>query len=249
MKKDDSIVSVLRRVGRGKLSVLQALDKLKDIPYKNLNFACVDTHRVLRKGFPEVIYCPGKTVEQIEKIFIQLTKHANPILLTKANEKIFNFLKTHHKNLRYNKLACAIYTPLRRSSVPPKGYVLIVTAGTGDIPVAEEARLTLELMNNKVKTLYDVGVAGIHRLLDKKESFRRAKVIIVVAGMEGALPSVVSGLYSTPLIAVPTSVGYGAHFEGLAALLTMLNSCSPGVVVVNINNGFGAGYFASLINR
>lgn len=248
MKKDGSIIGVLRRVAKGKLSPACAFDELKDLPYKNLNFARVDTHRLLRKGFPEVIYCPGKTIEQIEKIFVHLVSRTNPILLTRANKEIFNFLKTRHKGLYYNKLARAIYIPRRKSS-SPKGSVLIVTAGTGDIPVAEEAKLTLELMNDKVKTLYDVGVAGIHRLLDKKESFRRAKVIIVVAGMEGALASIVSGLYSGPVIAVPTSVGYGAHFQGLAALLTMLNSCSPGVVVVNINNGFGAGYFASLINK
>lgn len=247
MKADSSIVSILRRVAKGKLSPARALEQLKDLPYKDLNFACVDTHRVLRKGFPEVIYCPGKTIEQIDEIFTHLTKHTSPILLTKANEQIFSFLHKRHKGLYYNQLAGAIYTPPKTSR--PKGSVLIVSAGTGDIPVAEEAKLTLELMGSKVRTLYDVGVAGIHRLLDKRESFKQARVIIVVAGMEGALPSVVSGLYPGPVIAVPTSVGYGANFQGLAALLTMLNSCSPGVVAVNINNGFGAGYFASLINK
>lgn len=248
MKSDSFIVSVLRRVAKGKLSPRQAFDELKDLPYKNLQFARVDTHRLLRKGFPEVIYCPGKTVDQIEKIFIHLISPSSPILLTRASEEIFNFLRLRHKGVHYNKHARAIYV-LRRKKISPKGSVLIVTAGTGDIPVAEEAKLTLELMDNKVKALYDVGVAGIHRLLDKKESFKQAKVIIVIAGMEGALASVVGGLYSGPVIAVPTSVGYGAHFQGLAPLLTMLNSCAPGIAVVNIDNGFGAGYFASLINK
>lgn len=248
MRSDSFIVSVLRRVAKGKLSPLRAFDELKDLPYKNLQFARIDTHRLLRKGFPEVIYCPGKTIDQIDKIFTHLTSRSGPVLLTRASEEIFNFLRRRHKSVRYNQPARAIYVR-RRKKIPPKGSVLIITAGTGDIPVAEEAKLTLALMDNKVKTLYDVGVAGIHRLLDKKESFKQAKVIIVIAGMEGALASVVGGLYAGPVIAVPTSVGYGAHFQGLAALLTMLNSCAPGIAVVNIDNGFGAGYFASLINK
>ena len=216
--------------------------------YEDLGFAKVDTDRSIRRGFPEVVYCQGKTIAQIERIVIILKKSSDTLLLTRANRKIYSHLKKIYPRIKYNEIAGVI--SLSKKKVDSrKGMVLIVTAGTSDMPVAEEARVTLEVMGNRVKTLYDVGVAGVHRLLDKERTLRRAEVIIVIAGMEGALASFVSGLVSKPVIAVPTSVGYGASFRGIAPLLTMLNSCSPGISVVNIDNGFGAGYFASLINR
>ncbi|MFC1704466.1 nickel pincer cofactor biosynthesis protein LarB [Candidatus Omnitrophota bacterium] len=217
--------------------------------YKDLGFAKVDLDRTQRRGFPEVVYCEGKTQKQIEHIARELLKNKGPLLLTRINKETFLKLKKKFPKLRFNPDAHIAFLV---SSQPPKkksGLVLVVTAGTADIPVAEETRVTLELMGNRAKTLYDVGVAGVHRLLDNKKLLGQAAVIVVVAGMEGALASLVSGLVACPVVAVPTSCGYGASFSGLAALLTMLNGCSPGVAVVNIDNGFGAGYLASLINR
>lgn len=242
------IKKVLKKLNSGKLSIDKAFSFLKDLPYEDLGFAKLDNHRVIRKGFPEVVYCGGKSLKQIEEIVRNLMRKKGPLLLTRASPEYFSALKKTYPDLRYNELARAIFLKrdIRRSK---KGYALIVTAGTSDIPVAEEARVTLDVMGSEAKVLYDVGVAGIHRLLDKKALLNKAKVIIVVAGMEGALASVISGLVSRPVIAVPTSVGYGASFKGLSALLTMLNCCSPGVVVVNIDNGFGAGYFAAFINK
>lgn len=215
--------------------------------YENLSFARVDHHRMLRKGFSEVVYCKGKTAGQVKKILDSLLKKTEFVILTRADKKLYEYLKKARPSLKYNEDAGIIYLKTRKPD--SKKLVLILTAGTSDIPVAEEARLTLEIMGNKVKAIYDVGVAGIHRLFDKLPEISKANVVIVVAGMEGALASVVAGLTDRPVIAVPTSVGYGASFKGIAPLLTMMNCCAPGVSVVNIDNGFGAGYFASLINK
>jgi hypothetical protein len=213
----------------------------------DLGFAKVDIDRRRRRGFPEVIYCPGKTKEQIREIARKLIANKQDLLLTRLDKTTFNYLKKSFPRLKYNLPAKLGYSVFAKK--PLKGMALVVSAGTGDIPVAEEAATTLEVMGNRVLKLYDVGVAGVHRLMNNMEQLKKAKVIIVVAGMEGALASLVSGLVSSPVIAVPTSCGYGASFAGLSALLSMLSSCSPGVAVVNIDNGFGAGYFASLINK
>ncbi|MDD5019003.1 MAG: nickel pincer cofactor biosynthesis protein LarB [Candidatus Omnitrophica bacterium] len=223
---------------------------MKKQAYVDLGFACVDTDRQKRRGFPEVIFCQKKTKEDIVKIARELARDPGaPLLLTHLDPRFFGFLKARIKDLRYDKKARAAYRRGRRAGRQATGEVLIVTAGTSDIPVAEEAALTLELMGVGVRRLYDVGVAGVHRIMDKKDLLRKASVVIVVAGMEGALASLVSGLVRCPVVAVPTSCGYGSSFEGLAALLTMLNSCSPGIAVMNIDNGFGAGYFAGLVSR
>ena len=220
------------------------------------NFACVDTDRFRRRGFPEVIYCPGKTKEQIKRIAGILLRQRQPLLLTRLEKKTFSYLKRSYSRLQYNPLGRMGYLCPRTknlgvpvSSFKRKGVIGVVCAGTSDIPIAEEAVTTLEVMGNCVVKLYDVGVAGIHRILERKNLLRKCQVIIVIAGMEGALASIVSSLVASPVIAVPTSIGYGANFSGLAPLLTMLNTCSPGVAVVNIDNGFGAAYFASLINK
>lgn len=202
----------------------------------------------MRRGYSEVIYCPGKTKEQLKNIARELIRNKQELLLTRLEKDIFSYLKKSLPQLKYNALAKIGYL-VKKQKAAKKGLVAVVSAGTSDIPVAEEAVVTLEAMGNRVVKLYDVGVAGVHRIMGNMGVLRKAKVIIVVAGMEGALASLVSGLVSSPVIAVPTSCGYGANFGGLSALLTMLNSCSAGVVVVNIDNGFGAGYFAGLINR
>jgi NCAIR mutase (PurE)-related protein len=215
--------------------------------YCDLGFAKVDIDRQRRRGFCEVIYCPGKTKEHLKKISHSIITHNQDLLLTKLEKNTFTYLKKAFPKLKYNFLAKLGYIT-KIAKIPAKGLVAVICAGTADIPVAEEAVAILEVTGNRAVKLYDVGVAGVHRLMDNIEIIKKAKVIIVVAGMEGALASLVSGLVSSPVIAVPTSCGYGASFGGLAALLTMLNSCSPGVAVVNIDNGFGAGYFANLIN-
>lgn len=213
----------------------------------DLGFAKVDIDRAKRRGFPEVIYCAGKTKEHIKDIARQLIRNKQDLLLTKLEKDKFSYLKKTFPRLKYNSLArLGSLTNIKKS---PKGLAVVISAGTSDMPVAEEAVVTLEVMGNCILKFYDVGVAGVHRLMHNIEVIRKAKVIVVVAGMEGALASLVSGLVSSPVIAVPTSCGYGASFGGLSALLSMLNSCSPGVTVVNIDNGFGAGYFASLINK
>ncbi len=214
----------------------------------NLGFANIDIDRKLRRGYSEAIYCPGKSKAQLKKIAQHLIKNKQDLLLTRLEKDSFNYLKKSFSKLKYNVLAKIGYL-VKKGNIHKKGLVAVVSAGTSDIPVAEEAVVTLELMGNRVVKFYDVGVAGVHRLMNNMDLIRKAKVIIVVAGMEGALASIVSGLVSSPVIAVPTSCGYGANFGGLSALLTMLNCCSTGVAVVNIDNGFGAGYFASLINR
>lgn len=213
-----------------------------------MGFANLDTDRNKRRGFPEVIYAPGKSDRQLQAIAKKIILSRQTLLVTRLKEESFVFLKESFPALKYNPQARIAYLRLKDPH-PPKGLAVVVSAGTSDIPVAEEASCVLEIMGNKVKRLYDVGVAGVHRLMDKRHILRRAKVIVVAAGMEGALPSVVSGLVAVPVIAVPTSVGYGANLKGLSALLTMLNSCSPGIAVVNIDNGFGAGYLAAMINN
>jgi len=213
-----------------------------------LGFANIDMGRKARRGYAEAIYSPGKSKAQLKGISRELLKNKQDLLLTRLEKDNFDYLKKSFPKLKYNALAKIGYL-VKKGKVKKKGSVAVVSAGTSDIPVAEEAVATLELMGNRVVKLYDVGVAGVHRLMNNMDVLRKANVIIVVAGMEGALASIVSGLVSSPVIAVPTSCGYGANFGGLSALLTMLNCCSAGVVVVNIDNGFGAGYFASLINK
>lgn len=242
-----SIKKLLKDLHSKKITRQKAYEALKNLPYKNLNFARLDHHRAIRKGFGEAVYCEGKKPYQVKGILKELLKKDAYLLLTRASKDLYEYLKKYYPDLKYSEAGRIIYAKLRK--VKSKKTVLILTAGTSDIPVAEEAVLTLKVMGNKVRTIYDVGVAGIHRLFDKFSQISRANVIIVVAGMEGALSSVVAGLTDKPVIAVPTSIGYGANFKGIAPLLTMMNSCAPGVSVVNIDNGFGAGYFASLINR
>lgn len=225
-----------------------AIERLKHLPFEDLGFAKLDNHRALRCGFPEVVFCQGKTAEQVITILEHLTASGGPVLATRANADLYATVAANWPEARYNEAARAImFNQPAKPRYP--GYILVVSAGTADIPVAEEARVTAEMMGNRVKTIYDAGVAGIHRLLHSRDEIFDANVIVVVAGMEGALASVVGGLSSRPVVAVPTSVGYGASFNGLAPLLTMLNSCAAGVSVVNIDNGFGAGYIAALINR
>jgi pyridinium-3,5-biscarboxylic acid mononucleotide synthase len=241
------LLHTLERVKSGELSPLQAVGELSILPYEELISAKLDHHRSLRLDFPEVIFGEGKTVEQIVTVAEKLASHSERLLITRVSQKTFQAVREKLPDVTYNSLSRSIL--LNRKPAVARLGVMVVTAGTADIPVAEEAAVTAELMGNKVERAYDIGVAGIHRLLDKLPQLRQAKVIIAVAGMEGALPSVIGGLVPIPIIAVPTSVGYGASFAGLAPLLTMLNSCAPGVAVVNIDNGFGAGYIAGLINR
>jgi pyridinium-3,5-biscarboxylic acid mononucleotide synthase len=244
----ESIRSLFEQVRKGKLSPDDAVARLRHLPFEDLGFAKVDHHRALRAGMPEVIFGEGKTSAQVAGIFSRLAKHGGNVLATRASEKQFAVVKKKVRAAEYRELARAIVLKRDRAQYG-KGVIAVVSAGTGDIPVAEEAVVTAELMGNHVEHFYDVGVAGIHRLLANREALAKARVVIVCAGMEGALPSVVGGLVGVPVIAVPTSIGYGASFKGLTALLGMLNSCASNVSVVNIDNGFGAGYVASLINR
>jgi len=244
----ESIRKLFDEVRRGRLSPDDAVARLRHLPFEDLGFAKVDHHRALRVGMPEVIFGERKTPAQLAAIFGKLAKHGGNILATRADEKQFAAVKKKVRGARYRAVARAIVLQ-RDPKKYGKGIVTVVSAGTSDIPVAEEAVVTAELMGNDVQHLYDVGVAGIHRLLANREALAKARVVIVCAGMEGALPCVVGGLVGVPVIAVPTSVGYGAAFKGLTALLGMMNSCASNVSVVNIDNGFGAGYVASLINR
>ena len=240
---------VLSDVRAGTLSLDAALEQLKSLPFEDLGFAKVDHHRSLRTGFPEVIFGEGKTAEQIIEIARSLANHSHNVLVTRLDAQKAEQFRAVFPAANYSahaRLATLIHTPPR---IVGRGTVLVLAAGTADLPVAEEATLTAELMGNRVERVTDVGVSGIHRLLACREQLQTASVLIVVAGMEGALPSVVAGLVDKPVIAVPTSIGYGASFGGLAALLAMLNTCAAGVTVVNIDNGFGAGVAASLINR
>ncbi|MDM7994753.1 MAG: nickel pincer cofactor biosynthesis protein LarB [Acidobacteriota bacterium] len=242
------ILELLEKVREGTLSPEQGLDRLKNLPFEDLGFARVDHHRTLRHGFPEVIFAPGKKPEQVVAIVKSLLPQKSNILVTRSNESTFKMVLRTVKKAQFHEAARAIYV-VQDKQVYGDGRIYVVCAGTSDIPVAEEAALTARLMGNDVVTTYDVGVAGIHRLLNIREELTQASVVIVVAGMEGALASVVGGLLSVPVIAVPTSIGYGSSFGGLSSLLAMLNSCASNVVVVNIDNGFGAGFVASLINR
>ncbi|HLE86746.1 MAG TPA: nickel pincer cofactor biosynthesis protein LarB [Candidatus Brocadiaceae bacterium] len=244
----DIIKRLLEDYKAGEASINNVLGKIKELPYKDIGFAKVDSHRKIRCGFPEVIFCMGKTTEQVVKIVEHIVAGGNDMLATRASMEIYEAVSGKYPEAVYNEQARTI-TIRKTRRKPHKGLVLIITAGTSDIPVAEEARVTAEIMGNNVKVLYDVGVAGIHRLMKSHGELLKANVIIVVAGMEGALASVVGGLVDCPVIGVPTSIGYGASFFGVAPLLSMLNSCAAGVSVVNIDNGFGAAYAASLINR
>jgi len=242
-----NLKSILNRVKSGKTSVPKALEALGSLPFSDLGFAKIDNHRAVRRGFPEVVFGQGKSVAQIRAISRELVRHNKSLLVTRVGRNVYDAMRKDVNGLRYDEDAGIIY--LARKARKKMGLILVVTAGTSDLKVAKEAAITAEVMGNRVRCLADVGVAGVHRLFSHMKLLRKASVIIVAAGMEGALASVVSGLVSRPVIAVPTSVGYGASFKGIAPLLTMLNSCSPGVAVVNIDNGFGAGYFAGMINR
>ena len=244
----EKIRKLLEDVKDEKIEINDALEILKTLPYEDLGFAKIDTHRELRQGFPEVIFSQGKTLEQILKIVERLSIEKKFIMLTRANKEIYEMLKNIREDIKYYELARIILIG-KRNKKRSTGTILVISAGTADLPVAEEAIITAEVMGNKVDRLYDVGVAGIHRLFQNTTKLFQANVIIVVAGMEGALASVIGGIVDKPVIAVPTSIGYGASFGGIAALLTMLNSCASGVMVVNIDNGYGAGYSASMINQ
>jgi NCAIR mutase (PurE)-related protein len=241
------IEKILQQFKSGQIETEEVLEKLKHFPYDDLGFAKIDNQRQLRKGFPEVIFCQGKTLEQISKITKRIKETGGKVVATRAVLEVYQEIKKIIPDVNYFKEA-RIVAVEEQKRVSSK-FILVVSGGTADIPVAEEAAVIAELMGNRVERLYDVGVAGLHRLLTNSKKLLAANILIVVAGMEGALPSVVGGLVDKPIIAVPTSVGYGASFHGLSALLTMLNSCAPGLAVVNIDNGFGAGYMASLINQ
>ncbi len=239
---------LLNNVKNGSISVDDALMDLKKLPFEDIGFAKIDHHRNIRNGYPEVIYSEGKTIEQIKEIVKKLIKKNNNIMATRADYKVYQGIKEIAHDAIYYEMA-RIVVVKKREFLKSKKIIAVVSSGTSDIPVAEEAAVTCEIMGNVVERVYDVGVAGIHRLFAKSDVIMKANVLVVVAGMEGALASVVSGLVDRPVIAVPTSVGYGASFKGLSALLTMLNSCATGIGVVNIDNGFGAGYLAAIINR
>jgi len=245
---EEQLRRILGEIRSGALSDDEALEKLRKLPFEDLGFANVDHHRTLRQGFPEVIFGAGKTPDQVARIVQSMLPGKHNILVTRSNVEQYDRVQKVEPSAEFHEAARAIVVR-RDDTVRGKGTVLVISAGTSDIPVAEEAIVTLKVMGNSVEQLYDVGVSGIHRLLDRRERLAAARVLIVVAGMEGALPSVVGGLVAAPVIAVPTSVGYGASFGGVTALLSMLNSCASNVTVVNIDNGFGAGMVASLINR
>lgn len=244
----ERIRKLLEEVRAGHLEVEEAADKMAHLPYEDINFARVDHHRDLRLGFPEVILGQGKTPEQISQIAQRILTNSSNLLISRTNEEVFSVIREIAPDAEFHSQARMI-SVVRDRTERGDGVIAIISAGTSDIPVAEEAAVTAAAMGNRVSRIYDVGVAGIHRLFGARQDFESARVIIVVAGMEGALPSVVGGMVSVPVIAVPTSVGYGASFDGLTALLAMLNSCASNVTVVNIDNGFGAGFVASLINR
>lgn len=242
------VEKLLKDVKTGQTSVDEALAVLKDFPYTDLGFAKIDNHREIRTGYPEIIYCAGKTMEQVREIFSVMSKRENNVIGTRANNEMYEAVKGILPEAVYYPMARIISLQKKKPEVP-ESLIAVITAGTSDMPVAEEAAITAELLGNKVLRIYDAGVAGIHRLVDKLPEIRTCRVVIVIAGMEGALASVVGGLVDKPVIAVPTSVGYGANFGGISALLAMLTSCSTGVTVVNIDNGFGAGFSASMINK
>lgn len=245
---NEQLEKLLKDVQKGKISPKEALEILKDLPYQDLSFAKIDHHRELRRGSPEIIFGQGKTDDQIAKIAKVILQKGSNLLITRVESKVYRKIKQKIPKVKYNASAKTIY--LKQKDPPPgKGKILIITAGTSDIPVAEEAAVTCDILGNDIEKIYDVGVAGLHRLFGEYEKIRTGRVIITAAGMEGALPSVIAGITNVPIIAVPTSVGYGTSFKGLAALLAMLNSCPGGMAVVNIDNGFGAAYMASVINH
>ncbi len=241
---------LLQKVQQGTCGVEEAVKELQHLPFEDLGFARIDHHRTLRRGFPEVVYCQSKTTEQAAAIMRRLAEKGD-VLATRARPEIQEEVQKTHPHSDYNSMAQTIVIrhPESQRETDPSRIILVISAGTSDMPVAEEAVVTAEIMGNRVERLYDVGVAGLHRLLSNRETVEKANVIVAVAGMDGALPAVLAGLVGKPVIAVPTSVGYGASFHGVGPLLTMLNACAPGIAVVNIDNGFGAGYFASMINR
>ncbi len=241
------LIKLLESVRAGRTGIETALDRLRHLPFEDVAYAHIDHHRQLRHGMPEVIYCEGKTLEQITGIAKRMLKAGSDILATRASVEIYREVRKLDRRAVYHTASRSIVIR-RRAGKPTRGVVLVLTAGTSDIPVAEEAAVTAGMLGSAVETVFDVGVAGIHRVLSKRDMLESARVIIVVAGMDGALPSVVGGLVDKPVIAVPTSVGYGAGFQGLAPLLTMLNSCAAGIAVMNIDNGFGAGVLAHRIN-
>jgi len=244
-----AVMEILDGYRSGAFSPDEAVEKLKILPYEDLEDLKIDHHRSLRQGFPEVVFCPGKTEEQIVRAMTELARQNSNVIASRATQEIFAAVQAVLPDVRYSERARMVV--LEREPLPkdPDRFVLVMTAGTGDIPVAEEAAVTAEVMGNRVERVFDVGVAGIHRLIAQVPLMRKANVIVVVAGMEGALASVVGGLVDKPVVAVPTSIGYGANFAGLSALLAMLNSCAAGVGVVNLDNGFGAGRLAAMINR
>ncbi len=245
--ENEFLRDLLKQVASGQMNLDAAMHALRKLPFEDLGYARIDFHRCLRNGVPEVIYCEGKTLAQIQGIAQRLSQHHVNVLGTRASQEVFEGVREVIPDCEYHEAARLIV--LKPRPLAGSGLIAVVSAGTSDIPVAEEAAITAEVLGNKVTRLYDVGVAGIHRLLNHCDDLFRANVAVVVAGMEGALASVVGGLVSCPVIGVPTSVGYGASFGGIAALLSMLNSCASGVSVVNIDNGFGAGFQANLINK
>ena len=242
------VEKLLIDVKTGQKSIEDALAVLKDFPYTDLGFARIDNHREMRTGYPEIIYCAGKTVDQVKEIFRVMATKENNVIGTRSNNDMYEAVKAILPDVVHYPMAKIISLQKKKPPIP-ESLIAVITAGTSDMPVAEEAAITAELLGNKVLRIYDAGVAGIHRLVDKLPEIRKCRVVIVIAGMEGALASVVGGLVDKPVIAVPTSVGYGANFGGISALLAMLTSCSTGVTVVNIDNGFGAGFSASMINK
>ncbi|MGD2125493.1 MAG: nickel pincer cofactor biosynthesis protein LarB [Desulfobacteraceae bacterium] len=246
---EETIRVLLERLSKGEITVDEAVQKLKDLPFEDIDVACIDHHRSLRRGHSEIIFGEGKAVSDILAIIERMLEKGENIMVTRLSPDKAEQVRAKYPDSVYHDRSRALTLTTHPLKIHGRGAVLVISAGTSDIPVAEEAAVTARFMGNEVDTIYDLGVSGIHRLLGHREQILRASVIIVVAGMEGALPSVVGGLVDKPVIAVPSSVGYGASFEGIAALLGMLNSCAAGVTVVNIDNGFGAGYAASLINR
>lgn len=242
------IEKLLKDVKNGEKSIEEALEVLKNFPYRDLGFARIDHHREMRTGYPEIIYCAGKSIDQVREIFRVMSENESNVIGTRADQQMYEAVLSISADTVYYPVARIISLQKKKPAVPETN-IAIITAGTSDIPVAEEAAITAELLGNNVLRIYDAGVAGIHRLVDKLPEIRKCRVIVVIAGMEGALASVVGGLVDKPVIAVPTSIGYGANFGGISALLAMLTSCSTGVTVVNIDNGFGAGFAASMINK
>ena len=246
--KSDDLKKLLDQLSKGEITQEEALAKLSDLPFKDLGHSKIDNHRELRTGYPEVVFCEGKTPGQVSEIMVYMAGREINVLGTRATPQIFEAVKKKLHGVEYNEMGRTI-TMKQVDIELTKTFIAVLTAGTSDMPVAEEAAVTAELFGNRVERYFDVGVAGIHRLYNSLEEIRKARVIIAIAGMEGALPSIVGGLVDRPIIAVPTSIGYGASFNGLAALLGMLTSCASGVSVVNIDNGFGAAYLASMINK